>query len=141
MFLLVHVHDIVITGTSASLIENVIQSTIVEFKLKDLGSLNYFLGMEVWISEDYFLLNQRKYVQDLISKVVLCEASSFPTPLTGTCISRSGMENYTELFCDESLDRSTIGVLQHIFVSITNSHFTDILYWSLESCCAHTLIP
>lgn len=53
VLLLVYVDDIVITGTSTSVVEGVISSIIAQFTLKDLGSLNYFLGIEVTSSYDY----------------------------------------------------------------------------------------
>nr|QWS71056.1 reverse transcriptase RVT_2 [Ipomoea batatas] len=36
------------------------------FKMKDLGHLTYFLGLEVHYEDHGFLLNQHKYIQDLI---------------------------------------------------------------------------
>ncbi|XP_018623142.1 uncharacterized mitochondrial protein AtMg00810-like [Nicotiana tomentosiformis] len=41
------------------------------FKMKDLGELRYFLGIEVMRSKEGILLNQRKYALELVSKVGL----------------------------------------------------------------------
>lgn len=57
MFLLVYVDDIVVTGTSSFVIVEVIHSINKEFKLKDLGRSNYFLGIEVTETGNYLLLN------------------------------------------------------------------------------------
>ena len=35
---------------------------VAEFKMKDLGMMHYFLGLEVWQFLDDIFLNQRKYV-------------------------------------------------------------------------------
>ena len=49
--------------------------------MKDLGKLNYFLGIEVaWNSEGLFLC-QRKYALDIISKTGLLGAKPAKTPL------------------------------------------------------------
>lgn len=41
------------------------------FKIKDLGNLRYFLGIELARSEKGIVLNQRKYILDLISNIGL----------------------------------------------------------------------
>ena len=38
-----------------------------QFEMKNLGSLNYFLGLEVCSSTDGYYLTQAKYPLDLIS--------------------------------------------------------------------------
>lgn len=69
------------------------------------------------------MLNQNKYVYDLIAKVGIFDLSSFPTPMTGTSINRIGMDTCLELFHDVSLYLSTIGVLQHVCITRPDFHF------------------
>lgn len=52
IFILVYVDDIVITGSDDSVIHFVITKINNELKLKDIGSLNYFVGMDVQIVVD-----------------------------------------------------------------------------------------
>lgn len=78
--LLVYVYDIVITCTSSILVDAVIQSIHAQFKLEDLGSLNYFVGIEVTSGDDYLLLNQKTYVHELLLKVGISDMTSFPLP-------------------------------------------------------------
>ena len=47
VILLVYVDDIIITGSTAALIQDVTRAMHTTFKMKDLGPLHYFLGMEV----------------------------------------------------------------------------------------------
>lgn len=103
-----------ITVSSAALVDNVIKSIKVQFKLKDLGSLNYFLGMKVTFIDDYLLLNQKKYVQELIAKVGLTEMSCFLTPMSGTCLICTGMDTSTKVFHAANLYRSTICTSTHL---------------------------
>lgn len=39
-----------------------------EFKIKDLGHLYYFLGIEVLYSDGGVLLHQKKFVHDLLKE-------------------------------------------------------------------------
>lgn len=93
--LLVYVDDIVITSSSTDIVEHVITSINAQFKLKDLGNLNYFLGMEVSTSDDYLLVYQNKYIQEMLSKVGLSDTNGFPNSMTSTCITHIGMYTCT----------------------------------------------
>lgn len=105
------------------MVDDVIISFDAQFKLKDFPSLNYFLGVKVTSSDDYLLPNQKKYVHDLLTKVVVFELVSFPTLMTCDCLTRNGMELCFELFHDETLYLNTIGALQHICVTRPDIHF------------------
>lgn len=67
LYVLVYVDDILITGTSTPLIRDLIQKLNCQFALKELGSLDYFLGIEVQkLQNGCMLLTQSKYVRDLL---------------------------------------------------------------------------
>ena len=46
LYLLVYVDDIILTRSSIMLIQQMIQALHQAFSIKDLGSLNYFLGIK-----------------------------------------------------------------------------------------------
>lgn len=48
--------------------------------MKDLGTLTYFLGLEVHYNFLGMFLNQHKYTQDLIALAGFQESSSVDTP-------------------------------------------------------------
>jgi hypothetical protein len=49
--------------------------------MKDLGTLSYFLGLEVISSSNGYYLSQAKYASDLLSKVSLTDSKTIFTPL------------------------------------------------------------
>lgn len=54
-YILIYVDDIVLTGSSNFEIQSLIYTLYNKFALKDLGKLNYFLGIEVSYSTSYNL--------------------------------------------------------------------------------------
>ena len=49
--------------------------------MKDLGPLNYFLGLEVSSSPDGYYLTQVKYTSDLISQTGITDSKIVDTPI------------------------------------------------------------
>ena len=61
-----YVDDLLLTGNLLSNIKIVKESLHEAFTIKDLGELAYFLGIEVSRTASGILLNQRKYILDLL---------------------------------------------------------------------------
>ena len=59
MYILIYVDDILITCSNSSAITELISLLGVDFGIKDLGSLNFFLGIEVLPHGNGVLLSQR----------------------------------------------------------------------------------
>jgi Reverse transcriptase (RNA-dependent DNA polymerase) len=65
--LIMYVDDIVLTGNNLAEMKRLKASLVKEFKMKDLGELRYFLGIEVARSKKGVVLSQQRYVLDLLS--------------------------------------------------------------------------
>ena len=78
---LVYVDDIVITGSDTELLKQLQTHLQDSFHMKDLGPLQYFLGLEVQITSTGTLLHQHKYTKEVISLVGLQLGNSVLTPL------------------------------------------------------------
>ncbi|XP_019251165.1 PREDICTED: uncharacterized protein LOC109230090 [Nicotiana attenuata] len=78
---LVYVDDMLITGDSLKLIEETKNNLHQVFKMKDLGELKYFLGIEFARSKQGILMHQRKYTLELVSELGLSAAKPIATPL------------------------------------------------------------
>ncbi|XP_065632023.1 uncharacterized mitochondrial protein AtMg00810-like [Quercus suber] len=66
VYLLVYVDDIVLTGNNPQFIDSLISQLSSSFELKDLGSLHYFLGLQITRTSKGLFLCQTKYAQDLL---------------------------------------------------------------------------
>jgi len=66
--LLVYVDDIIITRDDLEGMESLKQCLIKEFQIKELGKLEYFLGIEVTHSQQGIFISQQKYILDLLTE-------------------------------------------------------------------------
>jgi hypothetical protein len=79
MFLLVYVDDIIVTS---SCLDALLKDLSVEFTLKDLGQLHYFLEIQVIRNDAGVTLCQEKYAADLLEKEGVKNCNSVATPLS-----------------------------------------------------------
>ncbi|CAN0842427.1 Retrovirus-related Pol polyprotein from transposon TNT 1-94, partial [Linum grandiflorum] len=79
--LLVYVDDIILAGDNMNDIEVVKEYLKSVFKIKDLGPLKYFLGLEVARSKQGIAVNQRKYCVELLAEAGFLEAKESKTPM------------------------------------------------------------
>jgi len=75
--LVVYVDDSAITGDDTTGIDSLKKYLRKHFQTNDLGSLEYFLGIEVAISKKGILLSRRKYVLDLLLEAGMLECRSW----------------------------------------------------------------
>lgn len=64
---IIYVDDILLTGNLTSLIAHVKAFMHSQFKIKNLGPMKYFLGLEIARSDLGNFLNQRKYTLDILA--------------------------------------------------------------------------
>jgi len=78
--ILVYVDDMILTGNDAQEIALVKSQLDHLFKIKDLGQLKFFLGLEVARSRKGIFLNQKKYTLELLEVAGLlgCKPSNTP---------------------------------------------------------------
>jgi len=110
LFLLIYVDDIIITGNNITAISTLIQNLKLEFAMKDLGPLHFFLGIHVTRSTSGLHLSQAKYIAELLEKTKMVGAKPAKSPLpSGTKLSQHDgdpLENVTEY-------RQIVGALQY----------------------------
>jgi hypothetical protein len=79
--LLVYVDDVILAGTSLTEFSRIKSILYTKFQIKDLGTLKYFLGLEVAQSTAGISISQRKYCLDLLESAGLLGSKPASTPL------------------------------------------------------------
>uniref|UniRef100_A0A151UDQ7 Retrovirus-related Pol polyprotein from transposon TNT 1-94 n=1 Tax=Cajanus cajan TaxID=3821 RepID=A0A151UDQ7_CAJCA len=131
VILLLYVDDMIITGDDSNGISELKQFLNLHFEMKDLGSLSYFLGIQILSCDDGLFLSQAKYASDLISRAGLtdCKTESTPletrahfTPLDGTPLE------------DPTLYRQLVGSL--IYLTVTRTNIAYVVHLVSQFMCA-----
>lgn len=80
-YVLIYVDDIVLISDSTVVIQYLITLLHHNFSLKDVGRLNYFLGIEVsYPTTGGLFLSQSKYIIDLLQKTKTLDTNVISTP-------------------------------------------------------------
>ena len=108
--LIVFVDDVVLAGDNESVM-CIKEKLEQRFKMKDLGDLSWFLGIEFVRDENTLKINQRQYIERLLSKYGMENSKAAPTP----CIERPDFEQDSEIEqdIDNETYRSVIGSLMY----------------------------
>ncbi|XP_016901897.1 uncharacterized mitochondrial protein AtMg00810-like [Cucumis melo] len=81
VLLLLYVDDMIITGDDPQAISDLQRYLGQHFEMKDLGNLNYFLGLEISSSPSGYYLSQAKYASDLINRSGITDSATSLTSL------------------------------------------------------------
>jgi histone deacetylase 1/2 len=113
ILMLIYVDDIIVTGNSVKAIEVLLKKLKTDFALKDLGDLNFFLGIEVKSVQGGVLSSQAKYASDILRRVNMLHCKPSPTPLSSS--EKLSKEDGTLLSsADATYYRSKVGALQYL---------------------------
>ncbi|CAL1373295.1 unnamed protein product [Linum trigynum] len=109
--LLIYVDDMIITGSDSEGIQELKRSLHGAFKLKDLGNVSYFLGLEVQRSSQGVFVSQKKYMADLLETAHYTDCKPCTTPMEQNLkLTRDS----GDLMEDQSLYRSLVGSLIYL---------------------------
>lgn len=114
LYMLVYVDDIILTGNNSTAIDKIIKQLSQTFALQDLGSLSYFLGIELVHKDSDILLSQKKYILELLQRANLSHAKPVSSPITTTANLYLGD---SALFDDPVKYRQLVGALQYVTLS------------------------
>lgn len=90
IFVLFYVDDIIVTSTTSNAVHALISQLKLEFALKDLGDLSFFLGIQATRDSNGLHLHQGKYVTDLLFRIKMDGAKPTSTP----CVSGGKLSKF-----------------------------------------------
>jgi hypothetical protein len=122
MFVLVYVDDIITASSSQKATKQLLHKLSQEFKLKDLGDLHYFLGIEVHKVSNGIVLTQEKYALDLLQRVGMGDCKPVVSPMS-TSEKLSVFEGSPLGQHDSTQCRSIVGALQYLTLTSPDISF------------------
>jgi len=81
LLLLIYVDDILFTGSSPSQISTFITHLSSVFRMKDLGDVHYFIGLQITRTDAALTITQTRYLLSLLHKFGLAGAKPVATPI------------------------------------------------------------
>ncbi|KAJ0816493.1 putative RNA-directed DNA polymerase [Helianthus annuus] len=114
LYMLVYVDDIIITGNNPKAINYVVHSLSNTFAVQDMGSLSYFLGIEIVPKGADIILSQKKYILDIIARAGLSESKPVSSPIPSTAHLSLGDSSP---FDNPVRYRQIVGALQYVTLS------------------------
>ena len=93
---MLYVDDLFLTGAER-LIEWCKMQLASELKMKDLGLMHYFLGLEVWQRADEIFSSPGKYIVDILRRFGMMDCKSMTTPITMNLRKLSGVATDSDL--------------------------------------------
>jgi histone deacetylase 1/2 len=113
IYMLVYVDDIVIAGSTPGAVDRLVRALSAHFPIKDLGVLDYFLGLEASFHSGGMTVTQRKYALDLLHRVNMENCKATSTPLSA--VDPLSRVSSTPLGTEDSFrHRSIVGGLQYL---------------------------
>ena len=121
IFLLLYVDDMVITRNNMTLVQSLLDALKKQFRMKDMGSLSYFIGIQAHFTPTGLFLNQEKYASDVLVAAGMLDCAPMPTPLP---LQLAGVPHQDEVFSNPTYFISLAGKLQYLTLTRSDIQFS-----------------
>eukprot|EP00253_Pinus_taeda_P013786 PITA_13786 len=100
-------NDLFLTGAEVLIVQCKRELTF-KFEMKDLGLINYYLGLEIWQKPDEIFVGQGKYTINILQKFGMMDCKSMDTPMMTNL---KKLRDCDSNLVDPSMRRKLIGSL------------------------------
>jgi hypothetical protein len=134
IYILIYVDDIIIISSSPSAMDKHLHQLHNAFAVKDLGRINYFLGIELHHTSMGLILTHHKYINDLLLQTNMDTSKGVSTPILPTDkLSLRGGDPLSS--GDTTKYKSMVGALQYL-------SFTRLdISFSMNRVCQFFSVP
>ncbi|XP_031124373.1 uncharacterized protein LOC116027087 [Ipomoea triloba] len=105
--------DIIMMGTDSALLDTLLGRLSTVFKIRDLGTLNFFLGIETLAVDGAIIMSLRRYMGDILNRAGMTDCKPLATPAVASQSSAST----DELFDNPTQYRRITGALQYLTIT------------------------
>ncbi|CAA7025129.1 unnamed protein product [Microthlaspi erraticum] len=120
IILLLYVDDMIITGNASKPMEKFFSDLKSQFMMKDIGQMEYFLGIQAQFHSEGLFLSQQRYAEDLLIVAAMSDCAPMPTPLP---LQPHRVPKQDVLFEDPKYFRSLAGKLQYLTLTRPDIQF------------------
>eukprot|EP00253_Pinus_taeda_P028095 PITA_28095 len=110
LMLVLHVDSLFFTR-SLGLIEDCKRDLVPKFKMKDMGLIHYFLGLEVWQANEEISLSQGRHTMEILKKFGMLDCRSMSTAMITNWKKNDASKQEA---MDTTLSRQLIGSLMYL---------------------------
>lgn len=81
VYLLIYVDDTLMVGNATSFMNSVIKKLSTEFKMKDLGPVKRFMGLNIETYDGHLRIHQTHYINQILKKFNMADCKHIATPM------------------------------------------------------------
>jgi hypothetical protein len=107
---LLYVDDLFLIGDEKLIAESK-RMLVVEYEMKDLGMMHYFLGLEVWHRPSEIFLNQGKHALEISKRFRMMDCKAMPTSMVTNL---KLLSDTSSKIVDATIYRQMIGSLMYL---------------------------
>jgi hypothetical protein len=122
LILFLYVDDLFLINTESFSVECK-YALAYEFDMKDLGRMQYFLGLEVWQRNNEIFLSQGKYTIEILKKYGMLNCKPMATPMV-TNLKKLSVSSSDSGEIDLTLYKKMIGSLMYLVNTRPNIFYT-----------------